>query len=286
MFVRKINVSKSGRVSKIINLEYPNISYNQIQKLFRNKDIKLNGIRLSKDVMAKELDKIIFYTKEDSSLFYEEIFEDDNLLVVNKKRNIEVVSKQENDLVKQIKQDKNLDVFAVHRLDRNTQGLVIFAKNIEAKKELDEGFKNHNFEKFYMANVYGVMEKSKEKLISYLKKNEGRSKVYIFDNQVEGSVLIKTNYKVVKQFKESAILEIELITGKTHQIRAHLAHIGHFILGDEKYGNSRINAKFGKKYQNLICFRLILHFFNEGKLNYLNNKIFEIEKEKIDFLKN
>ena len=171
-------------------------------------------------------------------------------------------------MVKLIKLEKSIDLFAVHRLDRNTEGIIIFAKNIESKKELELGFKNHKFEKFYLAHSYGVFEKKSDQMIAYLKKDNKKSLVYISDKKEVGYEKILTNYKVVNQLKNSAVIEVELLTGKTHQIRAHLAHIGHFIIGDEKYGDSKINKIFKRKYQDLISFRLILHFSKTTILSY------------------
>ena len=282
MRVEKFDTSIKGKLSSVVKDKYPNLSYNKIQKIIREKDIKVNRKRVGKDIDVAVGDEIILFINEDLS-FYEIVFEDENILVVNKKRNIEVVSETDNDLVKQIKADKKIDVFAVHRLDRNTEGLVVFAKNEVAKNELDVGFKGRLFEKFYLALCYGVFEKKSEKLIAYLKKDQKNSLVDISDCLEFGYEQILTNYRVINQGDEVALVEVELLTGKTHQIRAHLAHIGHFIIGDEKYGNKEINQKHKKKYQNLIAYKLILHFSKNSKLFYLDNKCFEIDKKKISF---
>ena len=110
--------------------------------------------------------------------------------------------------------------------------------------------------------------------------------VSISDKKETGYEEIKTNYKVLEQVDDCSILEVELITGNTHQIRAHLSHIGYPILGDEKYGNAEINRMHKKKYQCLCSYKFIFHFEENNYLFYLNNKIVELDKDKIDFLKN
>ena len=157
---------------------------------------------------------------------------------------------------------------------------MIFAKNEMANQELLKGFKNRTFEKYYNATLYGHLKKDKEVLTAYLKKNKEDSLVSIFDKKVEGSVKIITEYKVLKKLveKDIPITEVEILlhTGKTHQIRAHFAHIGHFVIGDGKYGKGEINKILKKTKQELTASRLTLHFESESPLYYLDNKTFEL----------
>lgn len=287
MYVEKFNSLMGGRLSKVVQDRYSRLSYSMVKSLIKNKDIKVNNKRVSSDCEIISGDEIILYLRSLEGIrSYEEFYEDENILIVNKFYGVEVISKTgDADLISQIKRDKKIDVFAVHRLDRNTQGLVIFAKNIEAKKELDNGFKERLFDKYYLALVYGSFDKKYLELKAYLKKNEKISKVEISDRKVEGFEPIETHIEVIKELDETSIVKVKLVTGKTHQIRAHLAFIGHPIIGDEKYGNIKINQKYGKKYQNLIAFSIKLRFLENSKLYYLNEKIFELDKEKIDFLK-
>ena len=162
----------------------------------------------------------------------------------------------------------------IHRLDRNTSGLMIFALNDESEKLLLEGFKNHDFIKQYIAVVYGKMPKQKDILTAYLLKDSTTSTVRIFDNKIKDSVMIKTGYEVIKFEDNISTLLVTLYTGKTHQIRAHLAYLGHFIIGDGKYGNNQINKKLGVKSQMLNSYKLTLKFSANSPLNYLNNKTF------------
>ncbi|MBQ0099157.1 MAG: RNA pseudouridine synthase, partial [Firmicutes bacterium] len=113
-------------------------------------------------------------------------------------------------------------------------------------------------------------------LEAFLLKDSDKNIVKVFDKQVKDSVPIKTGYKVKEEKEKSSILNVKLYTGKTHQIRAHLSHIGHFIIGDSKYGKDAINREFNAKSQRLSSYKLTLKFNKESPLYYLNNKIFEI----------
>lgn len=162
-----------------------------------------------------------------------------------------------------------------HRLDRNTTGLVLFAKDEVSLEILLDKFKHHEIEKHYLAKVYGIPTKKQDILTAYLFKDAKKSLVYISDVPKKGYEKIITSYKVVeeKQKENTSILDVNLHTGKTHQIRAHLAHIGYPILGDGKYGNNEINKKFGYKTQQLCSYSITFRFkADSGILNYLNNR--------------
>ena len=282
MEVKKIISNQQRKLSKIIeqNLSF---GYSKIQKLIRSKNIKVNGKRVSKDENLFEGDVVeIYYQTTIPNIIYE----DKDIIVVFKPRQIETVSDVKDDYLKVLEKYKNEKLFAVHRLDRNTEGLVIFAKNISAKQSLDEAFKNRAIHKHYLAWVVGVPKKQKDNLIAYLKKDEKKSFVYVSDKQQSGYDEIKTNYQVIKTNEETSILDVELLTGKTHQIRAHLAHIGHAIIGDEKYGLMDINKKYKKRFQCLCAYKIIFEFSDKNYLSHLNSKIVEIDKNNIDFFKN
>lgn len=285
MNVEKFYAVRQEKVSTAISKKYPSISYSLIQKLFRNKDIKINGLRVNKDTVVDVGDEICFFVKDDVIKKIEIIYEDDNLAIVFKRRGIETVSEDSEDLLSLVAKQLNQQCFAVHRLDRNTEGLVIFAKNETAKKELDVAFKNRTIEKFYLTFVYGLFGKKQDNMIAYLKKDSAKSLVYISDKDQKGFEKIQTNYKVIHEFENASIVEVELVTGKTHQIRAHFSHIGHFVIGDEKYGDSNINKIFGKRYQCLCAYKIMFNF-NGGELAYLNGKEIYLDKSKIDFCQN
>ena len=169
----------------------------------------------------------------------------------------------------------NSNFMPCHRLDRNTLGLVLFSKNDTVNTILTEKFKNHEIEKHYIAKVYGMLPKKNDTLIHYLFKDTKKSIVYISDKCKPGYKKIITFYNVLSYDKEenSSVLDINLKTGRTHQIRAHLAYIGHPIIGDGKYGNNLINKKFNQKTQLLYSYYLKFNFNSySGILDYLNNK--------------
>ncbi len=280
MKLKTINCLSKQKLSKLIadNLGF---SYATIQKIIRNKDVKINNRRIALDVDVFEGDLIQVYFND---VMVKIIYEDKDIIVVKKPRGFETVNESNDNLKSKVEEQLGFGVFAVHRLDRNTEGLVIFAKNFESKNSLDNAIKLRKIEKFYLAKVVGIPSLEEDKLIAYLKKDSKKSLVYISDIQNVGYEKIQTNYKIIKRDQEFAILEVELVTGKTHQIRAHLRHIGYPILGDDKYGYSEINKKHGKKHQCLCAYKLIFHFDTDDYLYRLNNFTIELDKKEINFL--
>ncbi len=265
-------ISKENRkLSKLALYYVEDLSYSALMKALRKKDVKVNGKRVNKDVMLSVGDKVeIFYTQTLNAKF-EEIYKDQNVLVINKESGY--TSESVFDEIK----SKNYNAGFIHRLDRNTSGIMIFSLNTMAEAELLNGFKNRKFDKFYTAHVVGKMPKKSDVLTAYLIKDKDSSTVKIFNTQVKNSVQIKTGYEVIEEHDEYSVLLVRLYTGKTHQIRAHLAHIGHPIIGDGKYGDFEFNDKFKEKSQKLSATKLILHFDENSHLSYLNNKIFSIK---------
>ena len=259
------------------------LSINSIYKALRKKDIKINGARTSQDICVHTTDNIDVYIA-DNILFpafnLDIVFEDDNILIVNKPSGIEVTDT--NSLTSEIHAIYSNAVFKpmpCHRLDRNTTGLVLFAKNQRALDILLDKFKNHEIEKHYIALVYGTPPKKYDRLEAFLFKDNKKSLVYISDTPKTGYKKIITSYSVIdERLDGSCLLDIQIETGRTHQIRAHLAHIGLPIIGDGKYGLNDINKRFSSKTQKLCSFMLKFNFKSDSDiLNYLNNKSFSID---------
>lgn len=281
MRVEKFVADRSTRIALLIQ-DKCGLSYNFVQKVLRSKDVKINGSRVSKDVSVNVGDEVWVYLADEVGKV-DVLFEDENIVVVFKKRQIETVSDDGNDLLSKVCSQLNKQCYAVHRLDRNTEGLVVFAKNLKAKASLDLAFKNRTIEKKYLALVYGMI--NSDTYSAYLKKDSHNSLVYISDCELPKYEKIITKVRVLKSSEELSLIEVDLVTGKTHQIRAHLAHLGSFVLGDEKYGNSKINKTFKKKFQCLCAYKIKFKFSKGDFLENLNGKIVSIDKSKIDFCK-
>ena len=273
------------KLNNVILNNFSSLNVNTLYKALRKKDVKVNGIRVSNNITVHSGDEITIFIS-DELLFANPInkdsiiYEDDNIIVASKPSNMEVLGT--NSLTENIIKFLNYEVFPCHRLDRNTCGLVLFAKDVESRDILFDKFKNHEIEKHYLCTVYGIPKKKQDVLTAFLFKDSKNSKVYIKDTFEKGYQKIITEYKVLSSDKKNntSVLDVTLHTGKTHQIRAHLAHIGYPILGDGKYGKNEINKKFGLKYQQLCSYSLEFKFTSPaGKLEYLKNKKIKIAKK-------
>lgn len=282
--MKELIVSEKYHGKKLNSLlldTFDGLSLNVLYKALRKKDIRVNNVRVSENVIVHTGDQIKVFISDEllekiSHFEVNIVYEDEHICIVNKPAGIEVTG--ENSLT--ILLEKSYDfIQPCHRLDRNTTGLVLFAKDEESLNILLEKFKKHEIEKHYQAKVIGIPVKKQATLTAYLFKDAKKSFVYISDTPKKGYEKIITSYQVIKenQKENTSILNITLHTGKTHQIRAHLAHIGHPIVGDGKYGNNEINKKFRFKTQQLASCSLTFHFTSEsGILNYLDEKSFHL----------
>lgn len=235
-----VNENYDGKkLNKFLLDNIPNLSQNLLYKTLRKKDIKINGKRINDNVVVYLNDEVLVYIADELLSSFTElkiVFEDNNILVLDKPVNVEVTGDNSlTSLVHQKYEKSSFKPMPCHRLDRNTTGLVLFAKNEEALNILLNKFKKHEIEKHYLATVYGKPSKKHERLESYLFKDNKKSMVYISDDFKKGYQKIITTYTVLQENNDnSCLLDIEIETGKTHQIRAHLAHIGLPIIGDRK----------------------------------------------------
>ena len=300
------------RIDKYIRKYLNNAPLSYIYKLFRKKDIKVNNKRVDINYIIKENDEILIYINEDalnefnqkttiatSSNILDIIYEDENILVINKDAGILVHEGEENTKTNTLNNDilaylKNKgeyneeDLFTpscVHRLDRNTSGVIIAAKTLIASKELLELFKSkESLKKEYIALVTGDT-KNKGTIDAPLLKNEKDKFVRVDKNGLSAI----TNYKKIISNDRFSLLNVEILTGRTHQIRVHMAHINHHLVNDDKYGNFAINkeftSKYKYKYQFLHSYKITLSNI-KGPLSYLSNKTFkaQLKPKQIEIL--
>ncbi len=230
------------------------------------------------------------------------IYEDENILLLEKQPGMIVHSDDEeevNTLISHVKaylyrkgeykpdEEQSFAPALCNRIDRNTGGIVIAAKNAQALRVMNEKIRNDELSKFYLAAVHGRLPKKADTLHGYLRKNSDENIVDIVPSPRPGYKEIITKYRVVDEKNDLSLVEVELVTGRTHQIRAHFASIGHPLLGDGKYGVNRDDKKLGYKFQALYAYRLVFRFDKSEKtpLDYLDGRSFEADKSKIWFLK-
>lgn len=293
------------RLDKFLTKTYRNLPMPLLYKAIRKKDIRLNDKRCEASNRLKEGDVLRLFLPDDAleiappsyefmhaSRQLDVVYEDEHLLLLNKKVGLLVhpddrefadtlLFRVQRYLYEKGEYDPaNEQSFApalVNRIDRNTCGIVIAAKTAVGLRILNEKLKNREIEKYYLCIVHGKMPKQEDTLEGYLEKNESQNRVYISDTAKQGARTIRTRYKVLEERSNLSLLEIQLLTGRTHQIRAHLASIGHPLLGDGKYGTNALNKGTGFNKQALCSYRLEFAFTTPAEeLDYLNGKTFTL----------
>ena len=324
--MREITVGKNDagqRLDKFLTkaLDLP---IGLLYKSIRTKKIKVNRKRAENNTVLAVGDTIQcflaeeFFAKLDSACDtdislgkinpkLDIVYEDENIMLLNKRPGVSVHEDEDskiNTLITHIwaylyqkgeydpDGEQSFAPALCNRIDRNTGGIVIAAKNAEALRVMNEKIKLREIDKFYLAAIHGIPKKREDTLHGFLLKDEKANKVRVYDkNPPKDAKTIITKYKVIATSGSDSLVEVELLTGRTHQIRAHMAYIGHPLIGDGKYGVNKDDKAKGYKYQALYSYKLRFSFKGEPTaLEYLNGKEFSIPKKQIyfteDFFKN
>ncbi len=298
------------RLDKYLTKMFPNLPQSMMYKSIRKKDIKLNGKRCeissrlaTGDILELYIKDEFLETKQSKPTVYSVVpvlnvlYEDNNIILIDKKPGISVHSDltedKNDDLVTQIQaylylkgeyDPENKSSFTpslCNRIDKNTGGIVIAAKNATALRTINQKIKNREISKKYLCIVHGKLDKKSATLNAYHIKNSKLNRAFIFDEPQEGARKITTKYKVLKEKNNLSLVEVDLLTGRTHQIRAHFAYIGHPLAGDTKYGTNKQNQHLGFKHQALYSYKIKFNFTSPSPLDYLKGKEFTVER--VDF---
>lgn len=278
-------------ITYVLKKEFPRLSNSSLNKVFRVKDVKVNGTRVAKDYIVSLGDEVQVYLTDnilfgvDTNIFY--AYEDENILVAYKPKGVvSTLGKDKREVSKVyfdelVKKEKPNSVIC-HRLDTNTEGLVIFAKTKEAHEELLSAFKDNNIHKEYLTLVYGKPSKDSAKLSHYITHDNGYAKV--LTKNVPGTKSCITEYTLVEYMKKlnASILSVKLYTGRTHQIRAHMKFLDCPVIGDSKYSTNEINAKFKLYTQVLYASKYTFSFPKESPLCYLNDVTIDIKDDILE----
>ena len=239
---------------------YPQGSF-AFAALLRARDIRVNGVRTGANVRLNTGDEVTYYTTpaQEAKRSHDVIYADENVMVCDKYSGV-----SSEGLASEL---CHLGALPVHRLDRNTEGLIVYALGGAAEEELLRAFRQRRVHKTYLALCKDAFAQPCGTLTAYIKKGEGGVKVY--GSPCAGALTAVTEYRVEERTDGIALVNITLHTGRTHQIRAHMAFIGCPVLGDEKYGDGALNKKYGARRQRLVS--KTLQFELEGPLKYLND---------------
>ncbi len=299
------------RLDRFLSKAVPLLPASLAQKYIRIKRIKLNGGRAERDSRLSAGDVLQLYIndeffdkpREDNAFLtvaapkLNIVYEDEHILLVDKRPGLAVHphdgAEYGRTLIDHIQaylyqkkewrpREENAFTPALcNRIDRNTGGIVIAAKTAEALRVMNQKIKDRELDKRYLAIVEGTPKPKEGSLKGYLFKDEKKNRVFVTDKPQPGSKSCQTNYKVLASEKGLSLVECELITGRTHQIRAQFAHAGHPLLGDGKYG--KLDKKYDRSYQALYSYKLTFTFTTDaGGLHYLNGTTFRVEQ--VDFV--
>ena len=311
--MKELTISKNDanqRLDRFLAKAMPLLPASLAQKYIRLKRIKLNGGRAQRDTRLNEGDVLQLYIndeffdkpREDNAFLtvaspkLNIVYEDEHILLVDKRPGLAVHphdgAEYGRTLIDHIQaylyqkrewspRDENAFTPALcNRIDRNTGGIVIAAKSAEALRVMNQKIKDRELDKRYLAIVEGTPKPREGSLKGYLFKDAKQNRVFVTDTPQAGSKTCQTNYKVLDSKNGLSLVECELITGRTHQIRAQFAHAGLPLLGDGKYG--KLDKKYDRNYQALYSYKLTFCFTTDAEeLEYLNGKSFRVDK--VDF---
>ncbi len=294
------------RLDRFLAKAVPLLPASLAQKYIRLKRIKLDGARVQRDTRLQEGNVLQLYIndeffdapREDNAFLtvaspkLNIVYEDDQILLVDKRPGLAVHPHDGAEYGKTLidhiqaylyqkkqwrpREENSFTPALCNRIDRNTGGIVIAAKTAEALRIMNQKIKDRELDKRYLAIVEGVPKKKEGSLRGYLFKDAKKNRVFVTDIPQTGSKSCQTNYKVLSSCNGLSLVECELITGRTHQIRAQFAHAGHPLLGDGKYG--KLDKRFNRNYQALYSYKLTFAFTTEaGALEHLNGKSFRVE---------
>ena len=307
--MKQLTIGKNDagqRLDKFLTKNLPNLPQSLLYKYIRKKRIKVNGKRAEISTRLSEGDVLDLYINDE---FFEKpeptydflhagtnlniLFEDKNVLVLDKPVGLLAHPDDReyvDTLIGRVKRylyekgeydpeaEQSFTPALVNRIDRNTGGIVLAAKNTEALRVLNQKMKDREIHKFYLCAVHGTPKPSQGLLKGYLWKDEKKNRVYVYKDFKPGSKTIETKYRVLKSAENMSLVEVELLTGRTHQIRAHFASIGCPLVGDGKYGNNQNNRKQGgRRKQFLYSYKTVFDFTTDaGALEGLNGMTFEV----------
>lgn len=313
--MKELTIGKNDagqRLDRYIAKTLPLLPAPLAQKYIRIKRIKLNGKRADRDTRLKVGDVLQCYINDEFfdtptpenaflKLFKPKldiIYEDEHIMLVNKAPGMVVhadETEKVNTLINHIQaylyQKKEWSPYwensftpaLCNRIDRNTGGIVIAAKTAEALRVMNQKIRDRELEKLYLCVVLGRPTPAAGTLEGFIVKDENKKQVSVRSKPVPGGRTAITKYRTLASAKGLSLVECDLITGRTHQIRAMMSHAGHPLLGDGKYGNERINRQYGKHHQALWSYQLTFQFTTDaGELEYLNGKSWKVEH--VDFV--
>ena len=313
--MREFTIGKNDagqRLDRWLGKTLPLLPAPLAQKCIRLKRVTVNGKGSARDVRLQVGDLLQLYIndeffdqpREDNAFLavfkpkLDIVYEDENLMLLNKRPGLLCHADERekvNTLITHIqaylyqkkewnpRDEHSFTPALCNRIDRNTGGIVMAAKNAETLRILNQKIRDREIAKYYLAIVHGKMTPPQGKLEGFLLKDEDKAQVKVFRKPVPGGKSAATLYKTLTVNRGLSLVECELLTGRTHQIRAQFAAAGHPLLGDGKYGRERDNKQYGRSFQALYSYKLEFTFpTNAGILEYLRGKMFTVEK--VDFV--